>query len=92
MGDIHHNLVHGDAAEHGAVFAVEIDAGAGVGKVVQVAIAKAQADGGHAGGTVCDVGVVVGDTVVAGQGAQQGDAAIEGEGVAQLAVVRRGHG
>jgi len=87
VGDIHHDLIHGHAAEDGAVGAVEVDTRAGVGEVVQVAIAKADANGGNLGGAGGDVGVVVGDTVVFREGAQEGDPAVEGEGVAQLAVV-----
>lgn len=92
VGDVDHNLIHGDAAEDGAVGAVEVDACARVGEVVQVAISKADADGGNFGGAGGDVGVVVGDAVVFGEGAQEGDAAVEGEGVAEFAVVGGGHG
>ena len=88
---IHHNLIHGHAAQHRAVLAVHVDTGTGVGEVVQVAIAEAEADGGYAGGGAGDIGVIVRNAVVTGQGAQQSDAAVEGEGIAQLAVVRRGH-
>lgn len=92
MGNVYHNLVHGDATEHGAIGAVQVDAGSGVGEVVQVAVAKADADGGHAGGACGDVGVVVGDAVVAGQGANEGDSAVEGQGVLQFPVVGGRHG
>lgn len=78
MGNIHHNLIHGDTAEHGAIGAIQVNAGAGVGEVVQVAVAKADADGSHAGWAGGDIGVVVGDAVIAGQGAYEGDTAVEG--------------
>lgn len=63
---IHHDLIHGDATQYGAVRAVKVYAGSGVGKVVQVAIPKADADGGHFGGAVGNIGVVIGYSVVAG--------------------------
>ena len=67
MRNVHHNLVHGDSAKHRAVFSIQIHACPGVGKIVQVAISKTQADGGHPGGGVGDIGVVVGYAVVAGR-------------------------
>ncbi len=92
VGDVDHDLVHGDAAEDGAVGAVEVDACACVGEVVEVAIAEADAERGDFGGAGGDVGVVVGDAVVFGEGAQEGDTAVEGEGVAEFSVVGGGHG
>lgn len=92
VGDVDHDLIHGDATEDGAVGAVEVDAGACVGEVVEVAIAKADADSSDFGGTGGDVGVVVGDAVVFGECTQEGDAAVEGEGVAEFSVIGGGHG
>lgn len=59
---------------------------------MEVTIAKADADGGHTGGTGGDVGVAIGDAVVARQGTDEGDSAVEGEGVLQLSIVGGGHG
>ena len=88
MGDVHHNLIHGDTAEHRAVVAIQVDTCAGVGKVMQVTIPEANADSGHLRGAVGNVGVIVGDAMITGQGAQQGYAAVKRERVAQLLVVR----
>ena len=82
MGDIHHNLIHGYTPQYRAVGAVQVNACAGIGKVVQVSVSEPDADGSHAGGSCGDVGVVVGNPMVAGKGAYQGDTAVEGQCVA----------
>lgn len=80
VGDVHHDLIHGHTTEHGAVRAVEVDTGPRIGEVVQIAVAEADADGRHLGGSRRNIGVVVGNTVVVRQCAQQGHAAVEREG------------
>lgn len=90
--DVHHDLIHGDATEYRAIMTVEVHSCSGVGKVVQVAVPEADADGGYAGGSCGDVGVVVGHAVIAGQGAQEGYSAVEREGVLQFSVIGGRHG
>ena len=78
IGDVDHHLVHGDATKDGEKVFSHKNARSMAGGVAWVAIAVADADGGNAGGSGGDKAATVGNAVSGRQGADQGDARLEG--------------
>ena len=78
VGDVDHHLVHGDASKDGKKSISDKNAWAVAGGVAWVAIAVTDADGGNAGGSGGDETATVGNAVSGREGADQGDARLEG--------------
>ena len=72
--------------------AVDIHARSLVGKILEVAVRIADADGSHLRAPLRHIAVVVGNAMVARQRAYQGNAAVQGHRGPQLLVVRGRHG
>ena len=83
-GHIHHQLVHGHPPENGKPAAFDPHLPAVPGHLARVAVAIADAHGGDPGRAVGDKCAAIGHAVAGRQGAQQGDARLEGHDVLQL--------